>query len=243
MAIPAPDPDETAYVLPPQALLLGQALAPLAQGIRQALTRTVEPSGHQFELLDDLCHHTDVIHRALSRLSDLPDRLMKDVLHKEDASPLDVGRVAGRLEQVLLDLIDGYREAQSSHADPDSREARQLILGVYRHHITALCEWLEEMVAVVADPASAVQKRGPPAGSEVELTVTLEMSSPPEMAQLNALAKRLLSEAEASHDPVEPAPSAEPCETEARKPGLLATLGALLFGIGITQATLGRRDE
>jgi hypothetical protein len=52
-----------------------------------------------------------------------------------------------------------------------------------------------------------------------------------------------LSETEASDDPVEPAPGTEPCETEARKPGLLATLGALLFGIGITQAMLGRRDE
>ncbi len=243
MAMPATDPEATAYVLPAQALLLGQALAPLAQGTRQALTRTVEPSGHQFVLLDDLCHHTDVIHRFLTRLSPLPDKLMKEVLLKEDAIPLDAGRVAGRLEQVLSDFIDGYREAQSSHADPDSHEARQLILGVYRHHITTLCEWLEELVAVIADPASALQKRGLAAGSEVQLTVALKMSSPPEMAQLDALAKRLLSEAEAQRDPVEPEPQAEACVTEARQPGLLTTLGALLFGIGITKAMLGRRDE
>jgi hypothetical protein len=53
MAMPAPDPEETTYVLSVPARLLAQALAPLVQGIRQALTRPVEPSGHQFVLLDD----------------------------------------------------------------------------------------------------------------------------------------------------------------------------------------------
>lgn len=61
------------------------------------------------------------------------------------------------------------------------------------------------------------------------------MTSPPEMAKLDALAKRLIPPPETYS---EASPRVEQRETSG--PGILGTIGALAFGIGITKAVLGR---
>lgn len=235
MTSPAPNPNDVVCGLPSQVIVLGEALAPVARGARQAMTRRVRSSGHEFATLEDLSHHMGVIQQALTHLSPRLDGLMTDVIHKEGAGAFEVGRAAGRLEQVLSEFVDGYLDAKASHAGPETSEARSLILGVYRHHIREICEWLEELVAVIANPASAIRKRGIAAAANVELTVALNMTSPPEMAKLHALAKRLLPTPETYS---EPSPRVEQRDTSG--PGLLGTIGALAFGIGVSRAVFGR---
>lgn len=232
---PVPSPKDVVCVLPSQVIFLGEALAPVASGARQAMRRRVRSSGHEFLTIEDLSRHMGVIQQALTHLSPRLDGLMTDVIHKEGVGAVQAGRASGRLEQVLFEFVDGYLDAKASHAGPDSSEARALILGVYRHHIREICEWLEELVAVIANPASAIQKRGMDTAANADLTVALTMTSPPEMAKLDALAKRLLQPPETYS---EPSPRFEQRETSA--PGLLGTIGALAFGIGITKAVLGR---
>jgi C4-dicarboxylate-specific signal transduction histidine kinase len=70
------------------------------------------------------------IEHALSRLNPRLEGLMSEVICKEGVGPLEVGRSAGRLEQVLSELVDGYLDAKTSHADAESVEARALILGL-----------------------------------------------------------------------------------------------------------------
>jgi hypothetical protein len=235
MASPAPNPKDVVCVLPPQVVFLGEALAPVARGARQAMTRRVRSSGHEFETLADLSRHMGVIQQALTHLSPRLDGLMTDVIHKEGAGAIEAGRAAGRLEQVLSEFVDGYLDARASHASTEASEARYLILGVYRHHIREICEWLEDLVEVIANPASAIQKRGIAAAANVDLTVALNMTSPPEMAKLDALAKSLLPPPETC---IEPPPRFEQRETGG--PGILGAIGALAFGIGVTKAVFGR---
>lgn len=235
MSAPVLSPEEVVCVLPSQVIFLGKALAPVARDARQAMTRRVRSSGHEFVTLGDLSHHMGVIQQALTHLSPRIDGLMTDVVHKVGAGAVEAGRAAGRLEQVLSEFIDGYLDAKASHAGPEASDARTLILGVYRHHIREICEWLEELVEAIANPASAIQKRGIAAAANVELTVALNMTSPPEMAKLDALAKRLIPPPETY---IEPSPRVEQRETSG--PGILGTIGALAFGIGITKAVLGR---
>jgi hypothetical protein len=222
-------------VLPPHVVLLGDALASVARSATHAMTRRVRLSGQEFVTLDDLTHHTEVIQQALTHLSPRLDGLMTDVVHKVDVGAVEVGRVAGRFEQVLFEFIDGYLDAKASHAGPESGVARSLILGVYRHHIREICAWLEQLAEVIANPGVAIQKRGIVPSSNVELTVTLNMTSPPEMSKLHALAKSLLQPSMVPNDPV---PMFEQHEAEA--PGLLGTIGALAFGVGMTKAVLAR---
>lgn len=239
MSPAVPPSDEPTYVLPPQLPLLAQALAPVAKTARQALRRKVQPSGQAFVMLDDLSRHMEGIESALQRLTPRLDGLMADVIRKPDACAIEVGRSAGRLEQVLSEFVDGYLDAQASHPDPDpdSAQARMLTIGVYRHHILSICHWLDEIVLSITNPAQAIQKRGIEPAAHVELHVPIDLSSPPEMEQLGVLVQRTQHQLEAG------TPSwSEPQQVKAREPGVLAAVGALAFGAAVTQSVLRTSD-
>lgn len=135
MTAAVPTYSELTCVLPPQILALGEALAPVAKAARHELARRVRPSGQAFNILDDLVHHMGVVEHALTKLSPRLDGLMTDVIRNAGAGVLEAGRSAGRLEQVLSELVEGYLEAKASHAGPEDAKARVLMMGVYRHHI------------------------------------------------------------------------------------------------------------
>ncbi len=237
MSTAIPPSDEPTYVLPQQLPLLAQALAPVAKTARQAQRRRVQPSGQAFVMLDDLSRPMGGIESALQRLTPRLDGLIADVIRKPDACAIEVGRSAGRLEQVLSEFVDGYLDAQASHPDPDSAQARMLTIGVYRHHILSICHWLNEIVLSITNPAQAIQKRGIEPAAHVELHVPIDLSSPPEMEQLGALVQRT------QHQLVAGTPSwSGPQQVKAREPGVLAALGALAFGARLTQAVSRTSD-
>ena len=236
MSSPVQPSSETICVLPPQLLALGEALAPVAKAARQALVRRVRPSGQDFVTLESLSRHMGGIEHALSWLNPRLEGLMSDVIRKEGVGPLEVGRSAGRLEQVLSELIDGYLDAKASHAGAESVEARALILGVYRRHIRNICDWLDDLVATISNPAVALRRRGLELSGDVVLTVPLNMTSPPEMAKLGALVRTLQPPPE---DRVE-API-RPQHVRDDGPGVLGTIGAHAFGLGLSEAVFGRK--
>lgn len=233
MSSPVPSPNVN-YVFPTQVILLGEALVSVAIGARKALKCKAHSSGHEFVTLQDLSRHIRVIQHTLTRLSSRLDGLMTNVICNESAGAIEAGRAAGRFEQVLSELVDGYLDVKSSHASPDSSEARTLVLGVYRHYIREICEWLEELVAVIAQPAAAIQQRGLDVATGTELTIELNITIPPEMAKLDALAKRFLYPPSANSE------SARFFEQrcESRPVGLLHIFGALAFGISVTSSVL-----
>lgn len=236
MTSEVPTSSELTCVLPPQILFLGEALAPVAKAARQALVRRVRPSGQDFVTLESLSQHMGGIERVLSQLNPRLEGLMSDVIRKEGVGPLEVGRSVGRLEQVISELIDGYLDAKSSHAGAESIDARVLILGVYCHHIRNICDWLDDLVATISNPAAALRRRGIEPSGDVVLTVPLNMTSPPEMAKLSALVGTLQPKQE---ERVES--SIRPQQTRDDRPGVLGTIGALAFGLGLSQAVFGRK--
>jgi hypothetical protein len=179
-----------------------------------------------------------VIQQALTHLAPRIDGLMDDVINNEGAGAQEAWRAAGRLEQVLFEFIDGYLDTMASLPGPQTREATSLILGVYRHYIREICEWLEELAQAIADPASAIQHCGIAASAHVELTITLTLTSPPEMFELDALAKRL-NRSSANYSV--PAPSV--AQPDASGTGLLGTIGAMAFGIGLSKVVFGRPHD
>lgn len=236
MTSPVPPSSETICVLPPQLLALEEALAPVAKAARQALVRRVRPSGQDFVTLEPLSRHMSRIEHALSRLNPRLEGLMSDVIRNEGVGPLEVGRSAGRLEQVISELVDGYLDAKASHAGAESVEARALILGVYRHHIRNICDWLDDLVATISNPAVALRRRGIEPSGDVVLTVPLNMTSPPEMAKLDALVRTLQPPPEERvESPIGPQ------HTRDDGPGVLGTIGALAFGLGLSEAVFGRK--
>lgn len=238
MTSAVPTSSELTCVLPPQILLLGEALAPVAKAARQALVRRVRPLGQDFVTLESLSRHIGGIEHALSQLNPRLEGLMSDVIRKEGVGPLEIGRSAGRLEQVISELIDGYLDAKSSHAGAESIDARVLILGVYRHHIRNICDWLKDLVTTISNPAAALRRRGMEPSGDVVLNVPLNMTSPPEMAKLSALVSTLQPQPEERAES-----SIRPQQTRDGRPGVLGTIGALAFGLGLFQAVFGRKHE
>ena len=236
MSSPVLSSSEVNCVLPPQLLVLGEALAPVAKAARQALVRRVRPTGQDFVALESLSRHMGEIEHALSRLTPRLEGLMSEVIRKEGVGQLEVGRSVGRLEQVISELIDGYLDAKASHAGAESIEARALILDVYRHHIRNICDWLDDLVATISNPAAALRRRGIEPSNDVVLTVPLNMTSPPEMAKLSALVGTLQPKPEGRVES-----SIRPQQTRDDGPGVLGTIGALAFGLGLSQAVFGRK--
>ena len=238
MISPAQNPEETSFALPARLTLLGQAVGPIARAARRSLARRVRPSGCEFVLLEDATRHMGVIQAALEHLSPRLDGLMANVVNNENATALEVGREAGRLEQVLSEFVDGFLEVKASHAGPDSSPARTLVMGVYRHHARSVCRWLEEMSWVTSNPEAAIRQRGLAGSADVVFTINLNMTAPPQRAALHTLSRQLRESLEAQNMlPPQPMDPPEPT----RAPGVLETLGALAFGVGFTKAVLGRR--
>jgi len=107
-------------------------------------------------------------------------------------------------------------------------------LGVYRHHISNICDWLEHLISAVANPAREIQLLGIEPSEYVELTIPLNMTTPPEMDKLTLLAEGF------HHQP----PTCQvspilPPQSSPRSPGLLATIGALVFGFVVTRDVFG----
>jgi len=236
MSSPVLPSSEVNCVLPQQLVVLGKTLAPMTKATRQALVRRVRPTGQDFVALESLSRHMGAIEHALSRLTPRLEGLMSEVIRKEGVGQLEVGRSVGRLEQVISELIDGYLDAKASHAGAESIEARALILGVYRHHIRNICDWLDDLVATISNPAAALRRSGMEPSGYVVLTVPLNMTSPPEMAKLSALVGTLQPHPE---ERVES--SIGPQQTRDDRPGCWAPSDALAFGLGLSQAVFGRK--
>lgn len=242
------------FEIPSRVTFLGEALQPVVKNLRLAMTRRIKSSGHEMASFEDVAQHMHVIHQALSHLSPRIGALMGNVISDETAGMAEAYREAGRIEQVLSEFVDGYHLAKTSPANAETSEARNLLLGMYRHYIREICEWLEELVQAIANPASAIEKRGLSLTENVKLSIALNLTTPIEADKLHALAKRLQLEFESLIEPVT-APavdhlvdhvtdsSATRGLTENRSPGIFETIAALAFSIGITKAVLGRRHD
>ena len=238
--LPPTSPSQEVFVckLPSRLSTLGLALEPVAKELRHAMTRQIESSSREFVMPDDLARHMGTIQQALTHLQSRVDALMSNVVNNEGAGMAQVYREAGRVEQVLSEFVDGYEDVKASRTTADTRVGRDLLLGVYRHHVREVCEWLEDLVAVIADPLSAIETQGIPMAENVELSVVLTMTSLPEMAMLADLARRLL--VEYTTEPERPI-SYQPMQS--KYPGVLDTIGALAFGVSVTNAFFNRHQD
>lgn len=232
---PSSSEDEIVYVLPPRFTFVREALVPMVKSLRGAMEQVSGLSRQEFVMPESFYHHSRAIQRFLERLPSRVEGLNSDSVNGDESDIAQVYRAAGRLEEVLSEWVDGYQEVKASHAQPDAGEVRDLLVGVYRHHLLEVCNWLEDLVNVIGDPATAMAKKGLSIRNGATLTVSLSVTVPPEMDKLLAIAKRMQINATPELEPTPASP-----RSSQSAPGILGTMGALAFGIGITEAVLGR---
>lgn len=219
-------------LVPTQVTLLGQALKPVAAQLHRALIQQEASTRPEFDTLTDLSLHMGIIEQALVHLEPRFDDLMKTVIQNDKATSLDAGRAAGRLEQVLSEFVIGYQKALALTPGQDSFEARDLLLGVYRHHISKLSQWLDKLVSAIAEPIATLNEQHIRLAANVVLPVTLNLTSPPQMNRLHEITQGY-------YEP----PNQTPISDQPTRPGLLATIGALAFGLGVANAAWGKKHD
>lgn len=215
--------------LPARVVLWGQAIRPLCGSLSQALRQSASPSGETFQGLEDVSRHFESYTRGLADLGEMLTVINTKVLGNVQASDGDIYRTVGRLEQALQQLIRPYLEIGSSAEQPDFPELQPLILGVFRHTLTEIHDWLQRMVDDIQDPASACQRRGLKVTEGMVLSIDLNLTTPPEMERLQQIADSLRSAAEEAAEDL----SINRTPPTPTRPGLLAHLGALMFGLAV----------
>lgn len=222
---------EVVFHVPAQLLLLGSALAPIAEGLQRALRRRVRSSGRGFEVPEDLTRHLGLLETALSHLEPRPGDLMRSVINNEHATAIDAGRAAGRLEQVLSEFTDAYLDARLTCSGPTHPQARELLIGIYRHFLTQISHWLNRVVLAIEQPQAEISQQGLTAHDGMVLSVNLELTTPDQMQALRDLIQRLVPLAEEPQHASTMAPE--------RPPSLLDKASALAFALGLVSAVRG----
>ncbi len=236
VTVPAGDDDQIRYVLSPRFTIVGEALFPVVNSLREAMAQDVGVCHHEFVMPESLSHHLSVIHRVLERLPLRVEELVNGGSANTDDSDLQqVYRATGRLEEVLSEWVVGFHEVRASHAEPEFGEVRDLLVGVYRHHLLEVCNWLADLIKVIVNPTEATEKAGLPTGEGETLNLSLTISVPPQMGELLSIARRMQATTGSEIESNPPSHHAAQAG-----PGVFATLGALAFGIGVTEAVLGR---
>ena len=219
------------FHVPPQLVLLGSALAPVAEGLQRELRRRVRSSGRVFEVPEDLTRHLGLLETALSHLEPRPGDLMRSVIDKEHATEIDAGRAAGRLEQVLSEFTDAYLDVRLTCPGPTHPKARELLIGIYRHFLTQISHWLNRVVRAIEQPQAEISQQGLDVHDGMVLSVNLNLTTPVQMQALRELIQRLAPVAEEPRHVATMSPD--------RPPSLMDKASALAFAMGLVSAVRG----
>ena len=184
------DPVRNQDCLEPGVAALGAAMRPLLSTLR---ARMVEPRSRTVAIHDAgdaIADHCDDLGSALSKFAAAVDTL-GDTLSKDgEGGESWIHHNAGRLGVHLDDLLDGYDEVRRWDARGSDAHAVDLLEGSYRHMLTDILDWLEELVEAIADPVAAAKHRGLPMSGKVKLNLQLAITDPPQLSELHRWMQR-----------------------------------------------------
>jgi len=221
----------------PRFKLAAEALSPLAARLRADLQARHSGPSDSFEVPLQLSRHMDLVVDALTRLDDCIERLSAEVLSNEGANATDAGRAAGRLEEALHTFVRGHQIARASHPSKDlehlSKEGRRLIMGVYRHFLKEVLEWIDRLVNALDDPIKVAQATHAPLDKDVTLSIKLTLTTPSQFKRLHEMAHEVVAAVTAQQPVLTFWNDSEPPAPLRSTPGPLAHLGALAFGLAV----------
>ena len=192
--------------LPPEVIALHDACA----RILKKLEGGMDPSGRLAGPFDD--HEpfdiveSDVLSIQLQRLEDVVNHLVRAVEELGEAMEVaeydtaTVYSVMGRVEAHVEILHADCLEVAAWRVSGEDLVARDLMTAIYRHTLKEIRLWLEEAIAALVDPITAMAKRGvdlteqyealewatEPDSRNVEIPLSLKLTGAPELSDLTA---------------------------------------------------------
>ena len=216
----------------PGVTALGEALRPMLLELQTQLDAPVRGDLRVSDVAGEVADHLDEIEDTLSGLAAKVNALGE--LLSLEAPVAGIHRAAGGLEVHLDTLLARYSEVRRWRPGVSDLPARDFLAGVYRHLLTEIRNWMEELVEVIGDPLAAVKRRGLPTSGYVELPINLTLTEAPQLAELHDwLVPGLRG---AGDDRLPPA--------RARKPGLgfCGTVAAAVLGFAIGDWLFGGEE-
>jgi hypothetical protein len=203
----------------------------MAKDLQREIRRRVRSSGRVFEMPEDLTRHLGLLETALSHLEPRPGDLMKSVINNEHATAIDAGRAAGRLEQVLSEFTDAYLDVRLACTGPTHPQARELLIGIYRHFLTQISHWLNRIVRAIEQPQAEISQQGLVPHDGMVLSMNLNLTTPVQMHALRDLIQRLA--------PLAEKPRHVSTMSADRPPSLMDQASALAFAMGLFSTVRG----
>jgi hypothetical protein len=147
-------------VLPPNVVLLGEALRPLWLKLTERMDAPVSPIRDIPVMSEFISRHLGKVADTAERLADIAVIKLNGVVMDTAVKEADVYRAVGGLETYLDELISGYFEVRSLRAFGTDIEVRDLLADVYRHLLSEIQAWLGDICETIADPIASLKKGG-----------------------------------------------------------------------------------
>ncbi|MDE2813418.1 MAG: hypothetical protein OXM01_10350, partial [Gemmatimonadota bacterium] len=134
-------------------------------------------------------------------------------------------RAVLRLQVRIEQLLESYDELRRLDADADDSGGLRLLTDIYRDTLGQVQRWLDDIVGALDGAQAALSSREASRGQDLDLTVTLTLTAPPQVDELTDWMKRraMALDAEKSER-----------DREMRRldgeRGCLAVIAAFLFG-------------
>ena len=140
------------------------------------------------DLVEAMHDHAMRYHDLLGQIGDEITRL--DYLVGGEAAAAEVFSSVGRIEVILNHTRGNLDEVLAWRDDPKAKLVRGLLADMHRHLFDQIRGGLREMAEALREPVAALEKRGLPTTGEVTLRFHFEFTAPPQLAALEAWAKR-----------------------------------------------------
>lgn len=196
--------------LPSELVALHDSCGRILKKLKGGMDPSGKPAGpyddHEpFDIVE-----SDVLSIQLERLQDGVNHLVSAV--EELGEAMEAGEydnatvysVMGRVEAHVEILNADCIEVAAWRVSGEDLVARDLMTAIYRHTLKEIRLWLEEAIAALADPISAMARRGvdlteqfdtlkwatEPDPRNVEIPLTLKLTGAPELSDLTAWMER-----------------------------------------------------
>ena len=216
----------------PGVTALGEALRPLLLKLQAQMDAPVCRDLRVVDLASEIADHLDELEDTLQGLVAKANALGE--LLAREGPVAGIHRGAGGLEVYLDTLLARYSEVRRWRPGASGAAARDSLAGVYRHLLTEVRDWMDELIEAIDDPLAAVKRRGLPTSGKAHLGFYLTLTEAPELASLHDWLESNLSGARGYGTHSAP--------TEKQPLGFLGTVAAVALGFGIGSWLFGGEE-
>ena len=161
--------------------VLGGALQPALRRVEAALNEPPRPTGRGESFIA-------VSEHALGHLGDTVEQMEEEteLLHwalAPEVPEAEIHRAVGRYEMVLDDLLQSHAELCRARPRAAHQRGHRLLVAVFRRTLIQIRDWLRDVVDTGADPVQVLKRKGLSTSGDVNLELTLQLTTPKELHQ------------------------------------------------------------